>query len=249
MSSSSPRPAVDVNRLRQVCATCSLRELCLPAGLDAAELAAMEPLVERRVTVPRGGFLYRTESPLQSLYALRRGSLKSSVLHEDGREQVAGFHMTGDLIGMDGISTGSHICDVVALEESEVCEIPYETLERLTREMPTLQRHFHRILSGEIVRDYGVMLLLGSMRAEERLAAFLLNLSQRYSARGYSPHEFHLRMTREEIGAYLGLKLETISRAFSRFQEEGLLAVRNKRIRILDEGALRALVGMHACRT
>ncbi|HEY9445788.1 MAG TPA: fumarate/nitrate reduction transcriptional regulator Fnr [Burkholderiales bacterium] len=237
---------MDVNQLRQVCTTCSLRELCLPAGLDASELAALDPLVERRVTVPRGGFLYRTKSPLQSLYALRMGFMKSSVLHEDGREQVAGFHMTGDLIGMDGISTGSHICDVIALEKSEVCEIPYGTLERLAREIPALQRHFHRILSREIVRDYGVMLLLGSMRAEERLAAFLLNLSQRFKARGYSPHEFHLRMTREEIGAYLGLKLETISRVFSRFQEEGLLDVRNKRIRILDEGALRALNRAHA---
>ena len=243
---SSP-PPFELERLQQVCGTCSLRELCLPAGLGHAEVAAVERMVQRRLPVPRGTFLYRAGSPLHSLYAVRAGFLKSSVLHEDGREQIAGFHMTGDLIGMDGISAGRHVCDVVALEDSDVCEISFAMLETLARELPALQQHFHRIMSREIVRDYGVMLLLGNMRAEERVAAFILNLSQRFSARGYSPSEFHLRMTREEIGAYLGLKLETISRVFSKFQEEGILDVQNKRIRILREGALRTLIGSPAC--
>jgi CRP/FNR family transcriptional regulator len=154
--------------------------------------------------------------------------------------------MAGELLGLDGIGSGKHLCDAVSLEDSEVCEIPFGELEELSREIPTLQQHFHRIMSREITRDYGVMLLLGSMRAEERLAAFLLNLSQRFAARGYSPKRFMLRMTRNEIGSYLGLKLETISRAMSHFQSEGIITVQNKNVEIKDTDRLRAMVGQCA---
>ena len=154
--------------------------------------------------------------------------------------------MMGELLGMDAIGSGKHLCDAIALENSDLCEIPFDELEHLSRNIPALQQHFHRIMSREIARDYGVMLLLGSMRAEERLAAFLLNLSQRFAARGYSPTRFNLRMTREEIGSYLGLKLETISRAFSHFQNEGLISVQNKSIEITNPDRLRALVGQCA---
>ena len=225
---------VELSKLKAACSTCSLRELCLPAGLDHHELEKVDRLVNRRRPVRRGDYLYRSGSPLESLYAIRSGFMKSCVLHEDGREQVAGFHMMGDVMALDAISTGRHLCDVVALEDSEVCEIPLARLEQLSRDIPSLQQHFHRIMSREIVRDHGVMLLRGTMRAEERLAAFLLNLSQRFAARGYSPSEFYLRMTREEIGSYLGLKLETISRALSRFHEQKLIEVRTKYVKILD---------------
>jgi CRP/FNR family transcriptional regulator, anaerobic regulatory protein len=240
---------VDIDRLKTVCSACSLRELCLPAGLDQRELESVDRLVNRRRSVKRGDFLYRAGSELQSLFAIRTGFLKSCVLHDDGREQVAGFHMTGDLLGLDAISVNRHMCDAVALEDSEVCEIPFSVLEKLSQEIPPLQRHFHRLMSREIVRDHGVMLLLGSMRAEERLAAFLLNLSQRFAARGYSSSEFNLRMTREEIGSYLGLKLETISRALSRFQDDKIIEVQNKHIKIKKMEALRALMGQSECRT
>ena len=151
--------------------------------------------------------------------------------------------MAGELLGLDGIGTGQHACDAVALEDSDVCVIPYDRLEELSREFPVLAQHFHRIMSREIVRDQGVMLLLGSMRAEERLAAFLLNLTQRLSARGYSSRELVLRMTREEIGSFLGLKLETVSRTFSKFAEEGLLEINQRQVKILDTTALKARVG------
>lgn len=203
-------------------------------------------MVNRRRPIRRGDYLYRSGAALESLYAIRSGFMKSCVLREDGREQVAGFHMMGELMGLDAIGSERHICDAVALEDSEVCEIPLAVLERLARDMPSLQQHFHRILSREIVRDHGVMLLLGTMRAEERLAAFLLNLSQRFAARGYSPTEFYLRMTRQEIGSYLGLKLETISRALSRFHEEKLIEVRTRHLKILDMEALRGLTGQPA---
>jgi CRP/FNR family transcriptional regulator len=165
------------------------------------------------------------------------------VLHEDGREQVTGFQMPGEIIGLDAISTDVHTCDAIALENSEICEIPFGQLEELSRELPRLQRHLHKIMSREIVRDHGIMLLLGSMRAEERLAAFLLNLSQRFSARGYSPNAFHLRMTRQEIGSYLGMKLETVSRTLSNFQELGLLNVKLREVEIMDMLRLRSFVG------
>lgn len=234
---------LNVVQLRTACSSCSVHELCLPAGLDQHGLEQLDRIVNRKRPLKRGEYLYRAGSALQSLYAVRTGFLKSSVLHDDGREQVAGFHMTGEMLGMDAIGSGKHICDAIALEDSDVCEIPYNELEQLSRNIPALQHHFHRIMSREITRDYGVMLLLGSMRAEERLAAFLLNLSQRFASRGYSPLRFHLRMTREEIGSYLGLKLETISRAFSQFQNEGLVTVRNKSIEINDLERLRLLIG------
>lgn len=203
----------------------------------------IDRLVNQRRRIRKGEHLYRAGAPLAALYAVRSGFMKSCVLHEDGREQVAGFHMMGDLLGMDAIGGGRHMSDTVALEDTEVCEMPFPLLERLSQEVPSLQHQLHRVMSREIVRDYGVMLLLGSMKAEERLAAFLLNLSQRFAARGYSPTEFNLRMTRQEIGSYLGLKLETVSRAFSSFQEQKLMEVRQRHVRILDLPALRALLG------
>ena len=225
------------------CSQCGLHEICLPAGLGAHDMQRLERIVHRKRPLKRGDYLYRAGGMLQSLYAVRTGFLKSSVLHDGGREQVAGFHMMGELVGMDAIGTGKHVCDSIALEDTDVCEIPFGELERLSRDLPTLQQHFHRIMSREIARDYGVMLLLGSMRAEERLAAFLLNLSQRFAARGYSPVSFILRMTREEIGSYLGLKLETVSRAFSHFQSETVITVQNKSIEIKDLARLHTLVG------
>ncbi len=225
------------------CQTCSLREICLPAGLGPHEVEQLNGIVHRKRALKRGDYLRRAGNPMQSLYAVRTGHLKSSVLHEDGREQVTGFHMMGELLGMDAIATGKHACDVIALEDSEICEIPFADFERLSRTLPVLQQHFHRVMSREITRDYGIMLLLGSMRAEERLATFLLNLSQRFAARGYSSTQFVLRMTREEIGSYLGLKLETVSRAFSRFQNDGLITVKNKSIEIKFPERLRALMG------
>jgi CRP/FNR family transcriptional regulator, anaerobic regulatory protein len=236
-------PEVSLVRLKTACSTCSLRELCLPVGLSEEDMAKLDELVFVRRTIRRGEYLFRAGDKFDSLYATRTGFFKTKLLLEDGREQVTGFHMAGELMGLDGIGPERHACDAVALEDSEVCVIPFERLEGFGREMEALQHHFHKVMSREIVREHGVMMLLGSMRAEERLAAFLLNLSQRLSTRGYSAHEFNLRMTREEIGSYLGLKLETVSRAFSKFQEEGLIAVQQKNIRILDTPRLREIVG------
>lgn len=229
-------------QLRSACSQCNLLELCLPFGMDEQEIQRLDELVGTRRKVKRQQPLYRAGDPFEAIYAIRVGWFKTDVVLEDGREQVTGFQMTGEMLGLDGISTEAHSCNAIALEDSEVCVISYSRLEELSREFEGLQHQFHKVMSREIVRDHGVMMLLGSMRAEERLAAFLLNLSQRFSARGFSGADFHLRMTRDEIGSYLGLKLETVSRAFSRFQDEGMVAVQQKHIRIIDLPKLRKLI-------
>ena len=233
---------VTLEVIKTACSNCNLRELCLPYGLSEEELDKLDDLVSTRRRVKRGEHLYRAGAAFDAIYAIRSGFFKTDVLLEDGRDQVTGFQMAGELLGLDGISTEHHTCNAIALEDSEICAIPFPHLESLSRDIPTLQHHFHKVMSREIVRDHGVMMLLGTMRAEERLAAFLLNLSQRFTARGFSHAEFYLRMTREEIGSYLGLKLETVSRAFSRFQEDGHIAVQQKHIRILNVNGLKALM-------
>ncbi|HLU77592.1 MAG TPA: fumarate/nitrate reduction transcriptional regulator Fnr [Burkholderiales bacterium] len=234
---------VSIQQLKTVCSTCSLRELCLPMGLAPEEIDQLDNLVYTRRKIKRGDSLYRAGDPFGSLNAVRTGFFKSTVIHEDGRDQVTGFHMPGEIMGLDGIGTDRHAVSTIALEDSEVCVIPYSRLEEASLKVRSLQYQFHKMMSREIVRDQGVMMLLGTMRAEERLAAFLLNLSQRFGARGYSATEFNLRMTREEIGSYLGLKLETISRIFSKFQDQGLITVQQKHVRILDTKGLRKLLG------
>ncbi|HEX5337284.1 MAG TPA: fumarate/nitrate reduction transcriptional regulator Fnr [Gallionella sp.] len=237
--------AVSRTRLKIACSNCNLRELCLPADLNADEMRRLDELSHTKRRFARGEYLYRSNDRFLSLYAINSGSFKMQVLHEDGREQVTGFQMIGEIIGMDAISTDKHTCDAVALEDSEVCELPFNKLEALSRELPSLQRHLHRIMSREIVRDQGIMLLLGTMRAEERIAAFLLNLSQRSVARGLSATEFQLRMSRQEIGSYLGLKLETVSRTLSLFQQRGLIRINSKSLQLLNLAELQSLLQSH----
>ncbi len=226
-----------------VCASCNLREICLPLGLSKQELDYIDGrMVATRRKVHRGAALYQAGDRFESLYAVWTGFFKTSDASKDGRDQVTGFQLGGELLGLDGIASGRHEVDAVALEDSQVCVIPFDALQSLATEVPSLQLQLHRIMSGEIVRNHSVMLLLGSMYAEERLAAFLLNLTHRLQARGFSASALLLRMTREEIGSYLGLTLETVSRTFSKFQHEGLLFVRNRQIRITDPVGLQHVV-------
>jgi CRP/FNR family transcriptional regulator len=231
-----PRKHTATHADKTRCSTCNLQEVCLPGDINT-EPSTLDELVYTRKRIKRGDPLYRAGEPFNSLYAIRIGFFKSRLVLEDGRDQVIGFQMAGEVLGLDGIGTDRHTADAIALEDSEVCVIPYTRLEQ-----PEFQRSLHRVMSRELVRDQSVMMLLGTMRAEERLAAFLLNLSQRFLARGYSQSEFHLRMTRDEIGSYLGLSLETVSRLFSRFQTEGLISVQQKHVTIRDIGALRDLL-------
>jgi len=239
--------SVQSQAFKVACSNCNLRELCMPLGLSAVELERIDNVVASRRKIKRGGILFRNGEKFNSLYAIRTGFFKTCVTSEDGRDQVTGFQMAGEIVGLDGIVNESHTCDAVALEDAEVCVMPFDRIEELSREVSALQRHVHKIMSREIVRENGVMLLLGSMRAEERLAAFLLNLVQRLHARGFSQSELILRMTREEIGSYLGLKLETVSRTFSKFVEDGIVEVRQRHVRILNPDALKDIVNPKVC--
>lgn len=232
--------------MRIICSTCSLHEFCLADDLDFEEIERMEEMVTTRRRIRRGEVLYRAGDPFEAFYAIRLGFLKSSVLSSDGRKQVTMFYMSGDIIGFDGLANNVYASDVVALEDTEVCVLSYKRLHEVSSAVPKLAEHFERLLSREIIRQNGVLLLLGSMHAEQRIAAFLLNLSQRFEQRGYSRSEFVLRMTRAEIGSYLGLKLETVSRVLSRFTTDNVIIVNQKHVQILDFEALRSIVSGQA---
>lgn len=229
------------------CSNCNLRELCLPIGLSTEEMTQLDGMVATRKKIKQGGHLYSSGDAFTTLYAIRTGFFKTCVVSEDGREQVTGFQMAGEIMGLDGIVSDKHNCNAIALEDAEVCVMPFNHVEDLSRQIPMLQRHVHKIMSREIVRENGVMMLLGNMRAEERLAAFLLNLVQRLHARGFSQSEFVLRMTREEIGSYLGMKLETVSRTFSKFSDDGIIEVKQRNVKIINPEALKKIYNPQTC--
>lgn len=224
--------------LKTLCSTCHLKDLCLPCGLNGPDVARLDDLRFARRRIKEGQALYHEGDKFQFIYAVRSGTFKSTLNLKDGREQVTGFQMAGELLGLDGLASGQHASSAVALEDAEICAIPYAHLSDLASTSVELQHVISRLMSREIVREHSLMMLLGSMNAEERLAAFLLNISQRMKARGYSPSEFHLRMSRAEIGSYLGMKLETVSRTFSAFAQQRLLEVDKKHVRITDLAGL-----------
>jgi CRP/FNR family transcriptional regulator len=227
-----------------LCSTCHLKDLCLPCGLGERDVERLDALRFGRRRLRAGQALYRRGDAFSFVYAVRSGTFKSELQLADGRDQVSGFHMAGELMGLDGVAQGRHASDATALEDAEVCTIPYSQLADLSGGGAELQGVVTRLMSREIVREHSLMLLLGSMNAEERLAAFLLNISQRLKARGWSPSEFHLRMSRAEIGSYLGMKLETVSRTFSAFAQQGLLEVDKRHIRVPDLEALSRVIDM-----
>ncbi|ASU38741.1 transcriptional regulator [Herbaspirillum sp. meg3] len=241
-------PMLTVQALQAGCAACSMHQLCLPMGLDEADMLRLDQIIGRRRRVKRDQSLYRMDDTFNTLYAIRLGHFKTYQMNSNGSQQITGFQMAGELLGMDAIGTSRHQCEAVALEDSEVCEIPFGQLEALFQDMPVLLRQFHRIMSKEISREQGVMLALNNMSAQQKLAAFLVNLSSRYATRGYSATRFQLRMTREEIGNYLGLAVESVSRLLSSFKKNGIVDVNHRDLELLDLPALRSIaLGTPAC--
>jgi len=243
-AAASVRPVLrDVSRDTASCMNCTLRRICMPVDIQDPEAKLLfERLVTTRVRLRKGEALFRAGDRFTGLYAIRVGSVKTVTLTDGGTEQVSGHHLPGEIIGVEGIGNDVHACQAIALEDSEVCTLPFDRIERLAHDDPSFQRRLYRLLSSAIVRERTVALMVATMRAEQRLASFLLDLSNRYQARGYSSMEFVLRMTREEIGSHLGLKLETVSRLFSRFAEEGLIRVNGRAIRLEDRLALQQRV-------
>jgi CRP/FNR family transcriptional regulator len=226
------------------CGTCALNKLCLPMGLDEAGTVQLDKIIKRR-RVDRDENLFRMDEPFKNLYAVRFGHFKTFRINPSGEQQVVGFQMAGDVLGMDAIGAQRHHSAAVALEDSEVCEIPFAQFEQLSAELPHLQRHFYRVMGHEISREQSAMLFLGGMRAEQKFAVFLLNLSVRYAARGYSPLRFQLRMSREAIGNYLGLTIESVSRLLLRFKQKGLMRIDKREVEITDRSAMEALATGH----
>ncbi len=234
-------PQYDFQRLRVACRECTLFQLCLPVGVSESDLDILESIIRRRRPVQRGEYLFQMGEPFESIFAVRSGSVKTYTLTEDGREQVTGFHLPGELVGLDAIGHGRHACTAKALETTSVCELPYAQLEELWSRIPNLPRQLVRIMSKEVLHDQMLMTLLGKKSAEERLASYLLSLSTRLAQRGFSSHEFNLSMSRNDIGNYLGLAVETVSRVFTRFQDEKVLTVQRRNVRIHDLAALKRL--------
>ena len=234
---------ISIHELKAHCASCSMRELCLPVGLEPDAMRQLDKIISNRTRVRKRESLYRPGDIFLAVYAIRLGTFKTVLLAEDGREQITGYHMAGEMVGLDGLSNERHACQAIALEDSEVCVLPFNRLDDLAHDLPLLRRNLYRFIAKDVCRDQDMMMLLGSRSAEERLALFLLDLADRYRKRGYSSSDFVLRMTREEIASYLGLKLETVSRLFSHLQEAGLLQVQGRAIKLLDLAALKKLVG------
>ncbi|QIR14565.1 electron transport transcriptional regulator EtrA [Shewanella aestuarii] len=225
------------------CHDCSMGTLCIPFTLNDSELDKLDNIIERKKPVQKGDQIFKSGDALKSLYAIRSGTIKSYTITEQGDEQITGFHLAGDVIGFDGIHSQMHQSFAQALETSMVCEIPFETLDELSGTMPKLRQQIMRLMSSEIMSDQEMILLLSKKNAEERLAAFIHNLANRFGSRGFSPNEFRLTMTRGDIGNYLGLTVETISRLLGRFQKSGLIEVNGKYISIVDHQALGILAG------
>lgn len=225
------------------CQDCSISQLCIPFTLNEHELDQLDNIIERKKPIQKSQVLFKAGDELTSLYAIRSGTIKTYTISETGEEQITSFQLPGDLVGFDAITNARHPSFAQALETAMVCEIPYDILDDLIGKIPKLRQQMMRLMSSEIQSDQEMILLLSKMNAEERLAAFIYNLSKRYSARGFSSREFRLTMTRGDIGNYLGLTVETISRLLGRFQKLGILSVQGKYITINDLNALLEISG------
>ena len=232
---------IDLAILRRSCAQCSLRQLCLPAGIKVDELEQLDRIVKRRRPLERGERLFRTGDRLQSVYVARDGAIKTVSSNAEGEEQVLGFHLPGDLVGLDALGSGTHRCEAVALTTANVCEVPFEQLTQVAAQLPSLQQQLMRVIGQGVDRDQDHMGMLARRQANERIALFLHGLGERYRQVGQSGTDIRLPMSREDIASYLGLALETVSRGFTRLQEDGVVSVLGRRVEVVDRVALARL--------
>lgn len=220
------------------CQSCTFSHLCLPVSLSKDELDSLDDIIERKRPLHKHDKLINAGDKFHSLYAVRSGSFKSFISDTKGLEQVTGFHFPGDIIGFDALRDEIHPSFTQALETAMVCELPYRTLDEVSVHYPKLRKQIMRFMSSEIKNDHDLMMLLNKRSAEERLLHFINHLSERFDERGYSAKQFNLSMTRSEIGNYLGLTVETISRLLTRFQKDELIEVSGKLITIVDFDAI-----------
>lgn len=228
------------------CQDCGFSQLCLPFSLNDSELNRLDDIIQRKKPLHKADILFEAGQPQRSLYAIRTGSFKTFTLTEQGEQQITGFHLPGDIVGFDALSNHQHPSYAEALETAMVCEIPLPNLETLLDQLPRLRQQMMRLMSEDIQADQQMMLLLNRKTAEQKLATFLSQLAQRYASRGFSANEFRLTMTRSDIGNYLGLTVETISRLLSKLDKEQLIQVNGKLISINDKTALSKLGALTA---
>jgi len=234
---------INFDQLKVSCASCTLRELCIPQGMSDDELKLIDTVIERKKPVHKNDYLFRAGDTNRSIYAVLSGSVKTLVDNPNGEEQIVGFHLPGELLGMDGFSGDAHTCSAVALETSSVCEFPLESLDEVCHVVPSIQYAMRRIMGREVTKDHAMLLLLGRMSAEEKLASFLISLSKRMAQRHWKPSEFNLTMPRQDIANYLGLAVETVSRLFAHLQDAEIIEVDRRRVNICDMDRLQAIVG------
>lgn len=232
--------------LQPHCKDCSLISLCLPLSLDQDDIDLLDQIVKRSRPMKRGEFLFNQGDKFNSVFAVRSGSLKTFSVTDEGEEQITGFHLPSEVIGLSAMGSNTYPVSAQALETTSICEIPFDRLDELAISLPQLRRQLMRIMSKEIRDDQQMMLLLSKKTADERIATFLINLSARFRARGYSANQFRLAMSRNEIGNYLGLAVETVSRVFTRFQQNELLKAEGKEICITNLNDLLSLAGGNA---
>jgi CRP/FNR family transcriptional regulator, anaerobic regulatory protein len=229
---------VDLQKFKVSCEKCNLAELCLPRGLNKEELDELDKVVRQSRPLHKGDHLFRNGDPLSSLYTVRSGSVKLFTHSDNGDEQIIGFYLPGEIVGLDGIENTRHSCSAVALETSSLCTFPYTQLTDVCKKVPALQDQMFRLMGREISYENKLLLTISKKSAEERIATFLSSLSVRFKQLGFSSDEFKLSMSRQEIGNYLGLTIETVSRIFSRFQKKNYIAIDRKYIQILDRPSL-----------
>lgn len=223
------------------CSNCMLNSICFPLGMSHQDMVKLDEYITERVRIKKGVSLFREGDPADAVYGLRTGSMKTQIEDANGQVQITGFALPGEVLGLDGILNEKQLTHAIALEDSELCIIKLAEIDKLSQQMPKLPLQLQRLMSKEIGRSHQMLLTIGNLRSEQRLAAFLLNLSNRLQNLGYSPYEFILRMSREEIGNFLGLTLETVSRLFSRFSKEGLIKVRQREVMLIDLDGLQLL--------
>lgn len=242
MSQNINKNIVNLNKIKIACASCSLHELCLPLGLHGDDLKRLDTIISRSHPIKKNDVIFRQGDHFEAFYAIRSGSVKTVTVANDGSEQITGFHLPGEIVGMDAITESCHPCTATALETTSYCAIPFTQLENLAGELSSLRHQLLRIMSQEISHDANLLMLLGKKTADERLASLLLSLSSRLSQRGFSATEFNLSMSRNDIANYLGLAVETVSRLFTRFQEKGLIKVDGKFVQILALEKIKGVV-------
>lgn len=238
---SAPEQVIDFSKLKATCSNCNLHELCLPRGLNAGDLAKLDHVVKGSRPIQKGDHIFRADDLFSSFYAVRSGSVKVYILNESGEEQIVGFYFPGEIIGFDAVHQQQHTCSAVAMETTTFCSLPYNKVHEICVQVPELQNQIFSLMSRELSNENKLLLMINKRTAEERIATFLVSLSSRFHKLGYSAKEYNLPMSRQEIGNYLGLTIETVSRLFTKFQRNGLVKINRKSIRLENMSALHSM--------